>query len=137
MLSPHPHNQTPECVSTLCSSTNTPIKPPPHNNIRCPQKPMVTVHQLGQLGNQMYEYNSFSVIAKKTGREHYVPSCMIQELEKILEIVTVFPLSYLAYCTIQKYRVQIHVDVIDHFNGSMLLPSFAQIHKYAPLFIDI
>jgi hypothetical protein len=54
-LSPHPHNQQLQYESSLCSSKNIPIKPPPHNNIRCPQKPILTVKQLGRLGNQMHE----------------------------------------------------------------------------------
>jgi len=121
-LPPHPHNQTLEYESTLCSSTNITIKPPPHNNIHCPQKPVVTVHQLGRLGNQMYEYISVWAIAKKIGLEPYVPSCMIEELGKIFQNLTVPPLSYLAYCNIQKYPVHVQADIIDHFRESMLLP---------------
>jgi len=127
---PHPNNQTLEYESTLCSSTYITIKPPPHNNIHCPHKPIVTVHQLGQLGNQMYEYISVWAIAKKTGHEPYVPSCMIQELEKIFQNLTVPPLSYLAYCNIQKYPVQVEADIIDYFRASMLLPYYAQLPKY-------
>ena len=80
---PHPKNEVLIFESTLCSSPNIPIKPTTNNNIRCPQKPIVTVKQLGRLGNQMWEYISFWAVAKKTGREPYVPSCMIRELEKI------------------------------------------------------
>jgi galactoside 2-L-fucosyltransferase 1/2 len=78
----------------------------------------------------MYEYISVWAIANKTGHEPYIPSCMIRELGKIFQNLTVPPLSYLAYCTIERYPVQIHADMIDHFNGSMLLPYFAQIPKY-------
>jgi len=137
-LSPHPHNQTLDYESSLCESPNTPIKPPPHNNIRCPQKPIVTVNQLGRLGNQMYEYISVWAVAKKTGHEAYVPSCLIRELGEIFQNLTVPPLSYLAYCTIEKYPVQVQADIIDYFNGSMLLPFYAQIPKYiAPLVREI
>jgi len=54
MLSPSPQNYMLLYESSLCSSPNTPIKPPPYNNIRCPRKPILTVQQLGRLGNQMY-----------------------------------------------------------------------------------
>jgi galactoside 2-L-fucosyltransferase 1/2 len=138
ILSPHTHNQMLEYESSLCSSPNIPIKPPPHNNVRCPQKPIVTVKQLGRLGNQMYEYISVWAVAKKTGHEPYVPSCMIHELGKIFQNFTVPPLSYLAYCTIEKYPTQVQADMIDHFSGSMLLPTYAQLPKYiAPLVSEV
>jgi galactoside 2-L-fucosyltransferase 1/2 len=112
--------------------------PPPHNNIRCPQKPIVTVKQLGRLGNQMYEYISVWAIAKKTGHEPYVPSCMIQELGKIFQNLTIPPLSYLAYCNLEEYPVQVQADKIDNCNRSMLLPAYAQLPKYiAPLVSEI
>lgn len=129
-LPPHPHNQTLKYESSLCSSPNIPIKPPFYNHIRCPQKPIVTVRQLGRLGNQMYEYISVWAIAKNTGHEPYVPSCMIHELGKIFQNLTVPPLSYLAYCNTENYPINVKADMIDHFNGSMLLPSYAQIPKY-------
>jgi galactoside 2-L-fucosyltransferase 1/2 len=138
MLSPHPDNQTLDYESSLCSSPNVPLKPPPHNKIHCPQKPIVTVKQLGRLGNQMYEYISVWAIAKKTGREPYVPSCMIREMGKIFQNLTVPPLSYLADCNIEKYPTYVQSDLIDYFNGSMLLPHYAQIPKYiAPLVSEI
>ena len=58
MLPPHPHNQMLGYESSLCSSPNIPIKPPPFNNVRFPQKPIVIVKQLGPLGKQMWEYIS-------------------------------------------------------------------------------
>jgi galactoside 2-L-fucosyltransferase 1/2 len=59
---------------------------------------------------------------------------MIQELGKIFQNLTVPPLSYLTHYTIEKYPIQVQADMIDHFNGSMLLPTYAQIPKYvAPL----
>jgi galactoside 2-L-fucosyltransferase 1/2 len=86
----------------------------------------------------MYEYISVWAIAKKTGREPYVPSCLIEELGKIFQNLTVPPLSHLAYCTIEKYPIQVQPDMIDHFNGSMLLPNYAQIPKYiSPLVSEI
>jgi galactoside 2-L-fucosyltransferase 1/2 len=137
-LPPHPHYETLKYESSLCTSPNIHIKPPPHNNIRCPQKPIVTVQQLGRLGNQMYEYISVWAIAKKTGHEPYIPRCLIQELGKIFQNLTVPPLSYIAYCTIEKYPIQVQADMIDHFNGSMLLPPYAQIPEYiAPLASEV
>jgi galactoside 2-L-fucosyltransferase 1/2 len=86
----------------------------------------------------MYEYISVWAIAKKTGHEPYVPSCMIQELGKIFQNLTLPPISYIAYCTIQKYPVRVEADMIDKFNGSMLLPVYAQLPIYiAPLVSEI
>ena len=137
-LSLHPLNQTLQYESSLCSSPNIPIKPPSHNSIHCPLKPIVTVRQLGRLGNQMYEYISVWAIAKKAGHEPYIPSCMIQELGMIFQNLTVPPLSYLAYCTTEKYPIQVQAGMIDHFKGSMLLPAYAQIPKYiAPLVSEV
>jgi hypothetical protein len=63
---------------------------------------------------------------------------LIRELEKIFQNFTVLPLSYLAYYTIEKYPVQVQADMIDHFNGSMLLPTYAQLPKYiAPLVREV
>ena len=106
--------------------------------MQCPQKPIVTVQQLGRLGNQIYEYISVWAIAKKPGHEPYVPSCIIQELGNVFHNLTVPPLSYLAYCTIEKYPVPVQADIIDQFNGSMLLPRYAQFPKYiAPIFSEV
>jgi len=63
-LFPHPDNQMLEYESSPCSSPYTPMKPPPNNNIRCPQKPTETVKQLGRLGNQIFEYIAVSAAAK-------------------------------------------------------------------------
>ena len=124
--------------SSLCSSPNMLIKPPPHNNIRCPQKPIVTVKQLWRLGNQMYEYISVWAIAKTTGREPYVPSCMIQELEKIFRNLPVPPLSYLAYCPVKKHPVSVTAEEVHHSHESILLPEYAQLPLYiAPLISEI
>ena len=98
----------------------------------------MTVQQLGRLGNQTYEYISVWAIAKKTGHEPYVPSCMIHELGKIFQNLTVPLLSYLAHCRIQKYPIQVQADMIDHFNGSMLLTIYDQLPKYiAPLLSEV
>jgi hypothetical protein len=80
-LSPSPQIAILDYESSLCLKLNTPIKPPLHNHIRCPHEPIVTVQQLERLGNQVYEYISVWAVAKKTGREPCVPSCMIRELE--------------------------------------------------------
>ena len=106
-LPPSPQSYMLFYESSLCSSPNIPLKPPPHNNIRCPQKPIVTVKMLGRLGNQMYEYISVWAIAKTTGREPYVPSCMIRELGEIFRNLPVPALSYRAYSPIKKYPVSV------------------------------
>jgi galactoside 2-L-fucosyltransferase 1/2 len=122
----------------LCSSPNLTVKPPPHNNIRCPKKPIVTVQQLGRLGNQMYEYISVWAIAKTTGREPYVPSCMIQELGKIFRNLPIPPLSHLAYCRVEKYPVSVTAEEVQHSNESILLPEYAQLPLYiAPLVSEV
>jgi len=67
-LPSYPQNYVMFFEPTLCFSSYVPTKPPPNNYIRCPQKPIVTVQQLGRLGNQIYEYISVWAAAKKTGR---------------------------------------------------------------------
>ena len=137
-LSPSPQNEMLVIDSTMCSSTNIPIKPPPHNKIRCPQKPIVTVQPLGRLGNQMWEYISVWAVAKKTGHEPYVPSCLIRELEKIFRNLPVPPLSYLAYCPLQEHLVVVTEDQVDHSNGNILLRNYIQLPTYiAPLLSEI
>jgi galactoside 2-L-fucosyltransferase 1/2 len=112
------------------------MKPPPNNNIHCPQKPIVTARQKGQLGNQMYEYISVWALAKTTGREPYVPSCLITELEKIFRNLPVYPLSYLAYCPVQEYPVAVTVEQVDHSNGSIILPNNIQLPTYIAPFLS-
>jgi galactoside 2-L-fucosyltransferase 1/2 len=137
-LSTYPQNEMLVFESTLCSSPNIPIKPPPNNNIGCPHKPIVTVQQLGRLGNQMYEYISVWAIATKTGHEPYVPSCMIEELGKIFRNLPVPPLSYLAYCPLGEHPVLVTVDKLNHSNGSIILPNYIQLPTYiAPLLGEI
>ncbi|GFG32820.1 hypothetical protein Cfor_07351 [Coptotermes formosanus] len=136
--SPYPQNQILDYESSLCSSRNIPIKPPAGSNIRCPRKPIVTVRQLGRLGNQMWEYVSVWAIAKKTGREPYVPSCLIQKLGKIFRNLTVPPISYLAYCPVVEYPVAVTGDMLDHSNGSILLHNYIQLPTYiAPLLHEV
>jgi galactoside 2-L-fucosyltransferase 1/2 len=78
----------------------------------------------------MWEYISVWAAAKETGREPYVPSCMIRELEKIFRNLPVPPLSYLAYCPIQECPVVVTVDKLDHSNGSIILPNYIQLPTY-------
>jgi galactoside 2-L-fucosyltransferase 1/2 len=129
-LSPYPENKILAFESLLCLSSKIQIKPPPDNNFQCPQRPIVTVKKLGRLGNVMHEYISVWAVAKKTGREPYVPSCMIRELEKIFQNLTVPPVSYLAYCPLQEQPVTVRVSEIDHSNKSIILPNFVQLPKY-------
>jgi galactoside 2-L-fucosyltransferase 1/2 len=137
-LSPYPQDEMLVFESKMCLSRNIPIQPPPNNNSHCPQKPIVTVQQLGRLGNQIYEYISVWAAAKKTGREPYVPSCMIRELEKIFLNLPIPPLSYLAYCPLQEYPVAVTKDKLDHSNGNIILPNYVQLPTYiAPLLTEI
>ena len=129
-LSPHPRNEVLVFVSTICLSSNIPIKPPPNNSIHYPQKPIVTVHQLGRVGNQMWDYISVWASAKKTGRELYVPSSLIKELEKIFCNLPVLPLSYLAWCPVQEHPVAVTVDKVDDTNRSIKLPNYIQLPTY-------
>jgi galactoside 2-L-fucosyltransferase 1/2 len=69
-------------------------------------------------------------MAKKTGREPYVPSSLIRELEKIFHNLPVPPLSHLAYCPLQEYPVAVTVDKVDHSNGSIILPGAVQFPTY-------
>jgi galactoside 2-L-fucosyltransferase 1/2 len=137
-LSPNPQTEILDYESSLCLKSNIPIKPPPNNNIRCPQKPIVTVQQLGRLGNQMYEYISVWAAAKKTGREPYVPSCMIRELEKIFRNLPVSPLAYLAYCPVVERPVPITADKLEHSNGNIILSNYVQLPTYfAPILGEV
>jgi len=138
MLFPYPQNEVLVFESTLCSSQNIPITPPPNNNIHCPQKPIVTVKQFGRLGNQIWEYISVWAAAKKTGREPYVPSCLIMELEKIFRNLPIPPLSYLAYCPVHEHPVVVTVDKLDHSKGNIILRNYIQLPTYiAPLVSEI
>ena len=138
MLPPYLQNHVMFFESTLCSSPNVHIKPPPKNNIRRPQKPIVTVKQLGGLGNQMWEYISVWAIAKKTGREPYVPSCLIRELEKIFRNLPVPPLSYLAYCPLQEHPVAVTEGQVDQSKGNIILRNYIPLPTYiAPLLSEI
>ena len=137
-LFPNPQIEVLVFESTLCSSPNVPIKPPPNYKIRCPHKPSVTVQQLGGLGNQMWEYISVWAIAKKTGREPYVPSCMIRELEKIFRNIRVPPLSYLAYCPLQEHPVAVTEGQVDQSKGNIILRNYIPLPTYiAPLLSEI
>jgi galactoside 2-L-fucosyltransferase 1/2 len=137
-LSPYPQNEVLAFESTLCLTSKIPITPPPNNNIRCPQKPIVTVKQLGRLGNQIWEYISVWAVAKKTGREPYVPSCLIRELDKIFRNLPVPPLSYLAYCPLQEYSELVTDDQLDHSKGNIILRNYIQLPTYiAPLLSEI
>jgi galactoside 2-L-fucosyltransferase 1/2 len=69
----------------------------------------------------MYEYISVWAIAKTTGREPYIPSCMTQELGKIFRNLPVPALSYLAYCPVKKYPVSVTAEEVHHSHESILL----------------
>ena len=135
-LSPYPRNEVLVFESTMSLSSNIPIKPPPNNNIHCPQTSIVTVRQKGRIGNQIFKYISVLALAKTTGREPYVPSCLITELEKIFRNLAVPPLSYLAYCPIQEYPLEVTVDQVDHSNGSIIPPNNIQLPTYIAPFVS-
>jgi galactoside 2-L-fucosyltransferase 1/2 len=86
----------------------------------------------------MYEYISVWAAAKKTGREAYVPSCIIRVLDQVFRNLTVPPLSYLACCPVQKRPVPVTVDKVDRTKGSIVLPKYAQLPTYiAPLLSEV
>jgi len=127
-----------EYERSLCPSTMKPIAAPSHWKAQCPQKPIVTVRKLGRLGNQMWEYISVWAVAKKTGREAYVPSCLIQELEKVFQNLTVPPLSYIAHCAIEKYPVEMTVNNLTLPDGNILLHNYVQLpHYVVPLLSEV
>ena len=130
MLPPYPQNNLLVFESTLCSSPNIPITPPPNKQVHCPTKPIVTVKQLGRLGNQIWEYISVWAVAKNTGREPYIPSCLIRNLEKIFPHLPVPPLSYLAYCPVQEYPVVVTEKDLDHSKGNIILWNYIQLPTY-------
>jgi galactoside 2-L-fucosyltransferase 1/2 len=86
----------------------------------------------------MYEYISVCAIAKMTGRETYVPSCMIQELGMIFRKLPVPVLSYLAYCPVKKYPVSVTAEEVHNSHDIVLLPDYAQLTLYiAPLVSEV
>jgi galactoside 2-L-fucosyltransferase 1/2 len=91
---------------------------------------------MGRLGNQIFEYISVWALAKATGREPYVPSCFITELEKIFRNLPVPPLSYLAYCPVKVNPVKVTVDQVDHSNDNIILPNYIQLPTYIALFVS-
>jgi hypothetical protein len=78
----------------------------------------------------MYEYISVWAIAKLTGRETYVPSCMIQELGKIYRKIPGPALSYPAYCPVKKYPVSVKAEKVHNSHDIILLPDYAQLPLY-------
>jgi hypothetical protein len=76
----------------------------------------MTVKHLGRLDNQMCEYISVWAIVKKTGREPYIPSSLIRELEKIFRNLPVPPLSYFAYSHLQEHPVAVTKIKVYHSN---------------------
>ncbi|KAJ9595052.1 hypothetical protein L9F63_013649 [Diploptera punctata] len=56
--------------------------------------------QVGRLGNQIWEYVSVLVLAKITGREPFVPSCILQTISAVFKNVTALPLKYIEHCDI-------------------------------------
>ena len=129
-LPPHPQNHVLFFESTLCLPPNIPIKALPHNNIRCPKKPIVTVQPLGWISSQIWEYISIWATAKVTGRELYFASCLITELEKIFIHLPVPPLSYPAYCPLLEHPVAVTEDKLHHSNGNIILPNYIQLPTY-------
>lgn len=120
-------------------SSAKPIEGPSRYKVQCPQKPIVTVRQLGRLGNQMWEYISVWAVAKKTGHEPYVPSSLKQELEKIFQNLTVPTLSYIAHCPALKHPVEVvKTDNLTLLDGSILLQNYVQLPEYiVPLLSEV
>ncbi|KDR14981.1 galactoside 2-alpha-L-fucosyltransferase 2-like [Zootermopsis nevadensis] len=123
---------------SLCSSKKKPIEGTSHCNVQCPQKPIVTVKQLGRLGNQMWEYISVWAVAKKTGHAPYVPSCLKQKLEKVFQNLTVPALSCIVNCPVEKHLVEVKGDNLKLFNGNILLQNYVQLPEYiVPLLSEV
>lgn len=97
----------------------------PTNNRKCPQKPIVTVRQIGRLGNQMWEYASVWLVSKSTGREPFVPICIKHELEEVFNNITLPSLSEIAHCDIKNPISVTHETVLTE-KGNILLPNYAQ-----------
>lgn len=123
---------------SLCSSSMKPIEVSSCHRLQCPKKPIVTVRQIGRLGNQMWEYISVWAVAKVTGHEPYIPGCLIQALEKVFQNITVPPLSCIVNCTLETYPVQGKVDNLTLLDGNILLRNYVQLPEYVvPLLNDV
>lgn len=123
---------------SLCSSSMKPIEVSSCHRVQCPKKPIVTVRQIGRLGNQMWEYISVWAVAKVTGHEPYIPGCLIQALEKVFQNLTVPPLSCIANCTLETYPVEGKVDNFTLLDGNILLRNYVQLPEYVvPLLNDV
>jgi hypothetical protein len=82
------------------------------------------MRHLERLGKQLYEYVLVWAAAKKTGREPYIPSCVIREFEKIFRNLPVSPLSYILYWPVEEHPVPVTVDKLDHSNDSIILGNY-------------
>lgn len=123
---------------SLCSSSMKPTEVLSCHRVQCPEKPIVTVRQLGRLGNQMWEYISVWAVAKVTGHEPYVPSCLIQALGKVFQNLTVPPLSCIANCALETYPVERKVANFTLLDGNILLQNYVQLPEYVvPLLNDV
>lgn len=123
---------------SLCSSPMKPIEMASCHRVQCPKKPIVTVRQLGRLGNQMWEYISVWAVAKVTGHEPYIPGCLIQALENIFQNLTIPPLSCIANCTLETYPVEGKVDNLTLLDGNIMLQNYVQLPGYVvPLLNDV
>jgi galactoside 2-L-fucosyltransferase 1/2 len=123
---------------SLCSSSMKCIESSSCHRIQCPEQPIVTVRQLGRLGNQMWEYISVWAVAKVTGHEPYIPGCLLQSLEEVFQNLTIPPLSCVADCTLETYPVEGKVDNLTLLNGNILLKDYVQLPEYVvPLLNDV
>jgi galactoside 2-L-fucosyltransferase 1/2 len=123
---------------SLCSMPMKYIELSSCHRVQCPEKPIVTVRQLGRLGNQMWEYISVWAVAKMTGHEPYVPGCLIQKLEKVFLNITIPPLSCIANCHLETYPLEGNMDNLTLMNGNILLKDYVQLPQYVvPLLNDV
>ncbi|KAJ9595053.1 hypothetical protein L9F63_013650 [Diploptera punctata] len=113
----------------FCSEKPKPIEIPSEWKNRCPEKSVVTVMQIGRLGNQIWEYVSLLVLANITGREPFVPSCILQTLSAVFKNITTLPLKYIEHCPFH-YHYLIDYQEIEKIDGDIVLPFYVQLPQF-------
>ncbi|KAJ9590966.1 hypothetical protein L9F63_016010 [Diploptera punctata] len=96
----------------------------------CPRRPIVTVEQLGRLGNHMWLYASVWAVAKETGRDPYVPGCIIKVLEEVFDNLLIPSLAQISHCPVTKYATTPSIELWNVSKDDILLPQYAQLPEF-------
>lgn len=91
----------------------------------CPEA-IVTVHQLGKLGNQIWEYALLFAVAKEIELDPYVPRCIYDELHQLFELLTIPSLEHIQHCNFDHRTFVNTIDLWKSKSLSLLLPQYSQ-----------